>query len=69
LPTGKVAAHVARATKFSPEQQRLTLPPKGGARSGVALAKNDTLQSYGLSDGSIIYLKNLGQASSVFAHY
>ena len=50
-----------RARRFSPVRQRLTLPPVGNAKSGVPLAKKQTLSEAGLKNGSVVHLKDLGQ--------
>ena len=50
-----------RNRRFSPARQRLTLPPAGGAKSGVPLAKGKLLKEAGLSNGASVHLKDLGQ--------
>lgn len=46
--------------KYPPSRQRFTLPPREGARSGEALAHGKRLSDYGLTDGSVLFFKDLG---------
>lgn len=46
--------------KLYPARQRLTLPPKAGAKSGEVLKDSATIDSLGLKDGSVIIFKDLG---------
>lgn len=46
--------------KFYPSRQRLTLPPKAGAKSGEALRDSATIESLGLKDGAVVHFKDLG---------
>jgi hypothetical protein len=49
-----------RKAKFKPAQQRLTLPPKEGAKSGEVLARGKSISDYNLSEGSVVLWKDLG---------
>ena len=46
--------------KLYSSRQRLTLPPEAGQRSGAPLADGKALQDYGLTDGSVVFCKDLG---------
>jgi very-long-chain enoyl-CoA reductase len=46
--------------KFYPARQRLTLPPKDGAKSGEVLKDGARLSECGLSNGSVVHFKDLG---------
>jgi hypothetical protein len=50
----------AKAPKYYPARQRLTLPAKEGQKSGDVLQDRDQLSKYGLSNGSVVLFKDLG---------
>lgn len=50
----------AKAPKYYPARQRLTLPAKEGQKSGDVLQDRDQLSKYGLTNGSVVLFKDLG---------
>jgi hypothetical protein len=46
--------------QYYPARQRYTLPPKEGQKSGTALKDGDKLGEAGLTNGSVLYFKDLG---------
>lgn len=53
-------AYHAKAPKYYPSRQRLTLPPKEGQKSGEALKDGAKLSECGLTNGSVVQFKDLG---------
>lgn len=50
----------AQKKQYYPARQRYTLPPKEGQKSGAALKDDAKLSEFGITNGSVLYFKDLG---------